>query len=627
MTFLAPSLYILKHVGILVLLTVSSCGFGLWGAKFLKINSDQEDSSGLEGIFFLFCLGLGIWSYAIFCLGTLHLIYKSALALIFVLSLLPYISLFKQRRQFELKISKSSLWRFCILLSIITVPVFVRSLYCASGWDDTMYHLPVARAFLDAHYLVPTPFLRYVVFNNFTNLLFVPLFAIGGDTAAQQLSVASFIFCGAGIYACLKRFNSENAGLIGLLAWSSSALFWDLGSTALVDMNLALMGLAGVFAALKVFESSDSHERNRYATLAGIYFGCTIASKLLGALLVVSFTAAVNVANLATNRLQFDKIRTDFLTCIKMMLIVGLITAPWLIRSFLVTDNPIWPFGEKIFGLGHLWSAFDYNSQADSLAATKGLARNASNFFILPWLMSFGNSQFDQLTFTPFLGFGIYLGLPLLFAKGFRSTKVVFGTVFCFLLLWFVSTQQVRYLMAAAPVICILGGAVLDRYLKALVAAPKLRFRLLTIMSIAVLAFGFEHIAYADMWANWARLPYNQARRIEYLNSRLPMFATMNTFSVLPKGKIYGLEMENMQFFSNGQMIGDWFGPARYEDFRQNKTTGETLYQHLQGLDVKYLVVNLGNTAYFELPTDTTFKQHFRNIFTDGKGVIYELRN
>ncbi|MDR3617298.1 MAG: glycosyltransferase family 39 protein [Candidatus Obscuribacterales bacterium] len=490
-----------------------------------------------------------------------------------------------------------------------------------------MYHLPIARAFLEAHYLVPTPFLRYVVFNNFTNLLFVPLFAIGGDTAAQQLSVASFIFCGVGIYACLRRFNSENAGLIGLLTWSSSALFWDLGSTALVDMNLALMGLAGVFAGLKAFEASDSPQRNRYATLAGIYFGFTIASKLLGALLVVSFMATVNLANLATNRLQIARNKTDFLICVKMMLTIGLIIAPWLIRSSLVTGNPIWPFGEKIFGLGHLWSAFDYNSQADSLAATKGVARNAFNFFILPWLMSFSNNQFDKLTFTPFLAFGIYLGIPLLFVKGFRSTKIVFGTVFCFLLLWFVSTQQVRYLMVAAPVICVLAGAVLDRYLHAFAPSPKLRFLLVTISSIAVLIFGFEHIAYADMRANWARLPFDQTRRFEYLNSRLPMFTTMNTLSVLPKGKIYGLEIENLQFYSNGLMIGDWFGPARYEDFRLKKTTGETLYRHLRGLDVKYLVVNLNNTIHFELPTDSTFKQHFRNIYCDGKGAIYELQN
>jgi hypothetical protein len=466
-----------------------------------------------------------------------------------------------------------------------------------------------------------------VVFNNFTNLLFIPLLAIGGDIGAQQLSVASFIFCGVGIYACLRRFNSENAGLIGLLAWSSSSFFWELGSSALVDMNLALMGLAGVFAALKVFESDDDLARSRYATLAGIFFGFTFAIKLLGALLLVSFMAAVNTANLATKRLQFDKIKADLLICIKMSLIVGVIVAPWLIRSFVVTGNPVWPFAEKIFGLGHLWSTFDYNSQADSLAATKGVPRDAINFLILPWRMSFKNSQFDMLTFTPFLSLGIYLGVPLLFTKGFRSTKILFGTVLFFLLLWFVSTQQVRYLMAVAPMICILGGAVLDRYLNAFITSPKMRFRAVAILSVVVLAFGFENVAYADMWTNWSRLPYNQARRIEYLNSRLPMFATMNIFSVLPKGKIYGLEIENMQFYSNGLMIGDWFGPARYEDFRLNKSTGETLYQYLRSLDVKYLVVNLTNTLHFELPTDLTFKRHFQNIYTDGKGAIYELRN
>jgi len=241
--------------------------------------------------------------------------------------------------------------------------------------------------------------------------------------------------------------------------------------------------------------------------------------------------------------------------------------------------------------------------------------------------MSFKNVQFDQLAFTPFLGFGIYLGIPLLFVKGFRSTKIIFGTVICFLLLWFMSTQQVRYLMAVAPVICILAGAVLDRYLNAFVTTPKGRFRLVKIVSFTVLVFGFEKTAYADMWTNWPKLPYNQTRRFDYLNSRLPMLATMNIFSVLPKGKIYGLELENMQFYSNGLMIGDWFGPARYEDFRLHKTTGETLYEYLRGLNVKYLAVNLNNTDYFELPTDSTFKQHFRNIYCDGKGVIYELRN
>ena len=626
MSYLAPCFYILKHVAILLCLVLSSCGVGLGAASVLKLDKFSEHSTRLEKTFFLLCLGLSVWSYAIFCLGLAHLIYKSALAVLFVLSFLPYLRLAKTLPKSKLLVIRGQTWSFIALIAIITLPVFIKSLYCATGWDDTMYHLPIAKAFLDSHHLIATPFLRYVVFNNFTNLLFVPLLAVGGDTASNQLSVASFIFCGLGIYACLKRFNSANAGLIGLLAWSSSSFLWDLGSTSLVDMNLALMALGGTYAALNALESKEATTQNRFSILAGAFLGCTVASKLLGALLVTSLLAAANAVSLFSNQINLQKLKPVFLITLKIGILAGIVAAPWFLRSYFLTGNPVWPFAEKIFGLGNLWSIYDYSSQADSLAATKGLTRSVWNFLILPFLISFKTTGYEQLVFMPFLAFGVYMGAPLLFVKGSRSTKILFSTVLCFLLLWFVSTQQVRYLMAAAPVMCLLAAAVLDRYLNAFTKSGKLRSTFVAGLSGLVLLFGFEHIAYAEMFDNWQRLPFDNAHRIAYLNSRLPLFTTVSTFSVLPPGKIYGLEMENMQYFANGRMIGDWFGPARYEDFRLSRTSGESMYQHLNRLGVTYLAVDLKNTIHFELPTDASFNRHFQNIFTDGTGAIYKLR-
>ncbi|MEM8996732.1 MAG: hypothetical protein AAGF23_18245, partial [Acidobacteriota bacterium] len=80
------------------------------------------------------------------------------------------------------------------------LPLVVLALYPPTGWDETAYHLPYVRAFLEAGGLVFAEYLRYPVFPQVAEMLFLAAGLLGGDTAAA-LTQTLALFAAAGVLA------------------------------------------------------------------------------------------------------------------------------------------------------------------------------------------------------------------------------------------------------------------------------------------------------------------------------------------------------------------------------------------------------------------------------------------
>jgi hypothetical protein len=152
----------------------------------------------------------------------------------------------------------------------------------------------------------------------------------------------------------------------------------------------------------------------------------------------------------------------------------------WYVRNIFWTGNPVYPFGYEIFG-GKGWTlemAKAYTRDQQSF----GFGRGVLDFLVLPWRVAMAplnfNLPFWPLPSTllqngavgrfevpghvlqtilgpPLLAFG----LPLFFMR--RKPALIgflLWTFALFWIFWFVTSQQIRYLLPTAALLCICCG-------------------------------------------------------------------------------------------------------------------------------------------------------------------------
>ncbi|MEO1085166.1 MAG: hypothetical protein AAFY88_13075, partial [Acidobacteriota bacterium] len=110
------------------------------------------------------------------------------------------------------------------------LPLVLLALYPPTGWDETAYHLPYVRAFLEAGGLVFAEHLRYPVFPQTAELLFLAAGLLGGDTAAA-LTQTLALFAAAGVLAEWgRRSFHPRVGLWAAALWIGTPLVVWLGT-------------------------------------------------------------------------------------------------------------------------------------------------------------------------------------------------------------------------------------------------------------------------------------------------------------------------------------------------------------------------------------------------------------
>ncbi|MBC7809355.1 MAG: hypothetical protein H7145_24740, partial [Akkermansiaceae bacterium] len=136
-----------------------------------------------------------------------------------------------------------------------------------------------------------------------------------------------------------------------------------------------------------------------------------------------------------------------------------LLASPWLLRSYLYTGNPVYPYFYNIFG-GRFWSV-ENAAQYSNDQANLGLGKDPLFLLLAPWLMNVSPTagKFNEYPFG--LSFAV---VPLLLAAPFKPGRwsrtsvalalfAVVGYVF-----WFFLVQGTRYVVPILPVLALLGA-------------------------------------------------------------------------------------------------------------------------------------------------------------------------
>jgi len=441
-------------IGFLGLIIILASGIGTKVLRWLNISQ----LSGLTKHLFSLAIGLGVLAYGVLALGLAGFLNPTAVYIwLGFAALLTWREsaeignrlpawLLRQRDAFaDLGLPKKGV---VILAGLILSFSLIQALAPPWGYDTLMYHLQAPRLFLEAGKITLLPDIWQANGPMTIEMLFTIGLIVKSDVFARIIHLTYFGLVVLGCFSLGQHLLGRAGG------WLSAAILLGVpilpiwGSLAYADMALVLYGLLAIYALILWAEKGQ----NKILVLSGFMMGWAMGSK---------FTALGLFGVLAFWLVWRDRNEGDrFL--LRGALIFGipalLIAAPWYIKNWVLSGNPIYPF---VFG-GPLWDQERLGGILTYLIDGFGVGRSLWDFILLPFNIyahpsSFGTS-FALLDYPGFL-FPLALLYPL--ARRYRNIDSIVVVTFGFCILWAFGSQQTRFLLPIYPLLAIICALVL----------------------------------------------------------------------------------------------------------------------------------------------------------------------
>lgn len=558
------------------------------------------ESHGLEGFAVSSALGLTLLAHLAFLLGLLGLLAAGPLAAsllaIHLLALPVWREALADLRGWWRRAPR---WLIPALL-LAAAPLFVLALYPPTGFDETMYHLPFARAFVRAGAIPFLPEMRNPVFPQLNELLFAGMLLLAGgigDTATHLVQLFATLATAALLVSWGRRTFSPAAGWMAGAAFLGNPILVHLAGTGYVEPALTLFCAASVHALDRWRETQGA----RWLALAGVFAGSAAGVKYLGLFFVVAVIAAAIPTALRERRVR------DLIVASAVILAV---LAPSYGRILYYTGNPVFPFYPKLFGS----SPWDIEA---ALGPSRSLEERVAAYVSLPWDVLLDRGDVGQ---QPPWSPAYLLASPLLLLAAIRDrrTRLPLGMAFAYSLTFPFLPPDSRYLtVALPPVSLVLGGAL---------AALPLRRGVAPALAILLFLPGWSYGLYRIVEKE-GPLPVTPAERDRYLAKELPAYAALRYLNRLEGSgyTVYGIHAENMKYHAEGTYLGDWNGPAGFSRVLSILNDPDALHARLRSFGVDYLL-SWQDDGVSRLPDTPAWHRRFRRIYADGKAEIWELQ-
>ncbi len=206
------------------------------------------------------------------------------------------------------------------LLAFAAFHFFVVSLAPPSAWDVRAYHLALPELYLRNGRLVEVPWLLHSHWPHLMEVLYTLPLAAGRDSAAALLHAGACAVLVAGVFFA-------GGGWAGALLLAGQPALLRTAPTAHADGACALF----FFAAALALSRWEENRKDGWLAAAGLLAGFSASAKLFG-----GCGAAAWCAWLAWKTRRSRETRI-FASCAALAL------APWLIRTWIATGDPLWP--------------------------------------------------------------------------------------------------------------------------------------------------------------------------------------------------------------------------------------------------------------------------------------------
>jgi 4-amino-4-deoxy-L-arabinose transferase-like glycosyltransferase len=503
------------------------------------------------------------------------------------------------------------------------LPVALLNVYPPVAFDETLYHLPLARAFAASGSLPLVAFLRLPVFPQLQETLFAIVLLFAGDVATHVVSLVAVLLTLPLLVAWGLRL-SPGAGWIAAAAYAGTPLVVYLAGTAYVEPGLVLFVTAALYAVDRWrqgvggrdVERETGGEGDGWLTLAALFAGAAAASKYLG----LFFLGIVALAALAAKPDARPASRWRRLA--RVIMVAAVVMAPWYGRIVAVTGNPVFPFLPAVFGSSQ-WDPTGYEPEV----LRHRLRELPMTLVRLPWDAVFARRRLGGLPpFSPVF----LLALPALLAGALtdRRVRALLLVAAAFALPIAALLPDARYLSAGLPLVCLAVGESLAAPLAAWARRRRDERWLTSTAAMVALAICLPGWLYAGYRLyRQGPVPVTAEGRDAWLQRSLPAYPAIRHLNRACGSTytLYAIHAENLAYFASGRFLGDWSGPGAYAKVLPSNGDARLLYQRLRSLGVDHLLT-LENDRALPPIVAPELGTLFQPIYADGRARLFALR-
>lgn len=378
---------------------------------------------------FALSLLIGIYSYSVFVLGLLGILYPNfifAVTLCFAAAVLLLVR--KERIQIGLKTRFARIIFFIFLLQSLVNLIGV--LGPELSFDALWYHLTLPKIYLSNHsiFYIPGGLLYYSVMPKLTEMLYIPALAFNSEVMAKFVHFLFGILTAFAIYKISRKyFDQKIALLAGIIFYSNLVVAWE-SITAYIDLARTFFEVMALWGFLNWMEKKE----RKWLLESAVMLGLAISTKLLAIGSIFIFLALL-VYGIFKERKETLGLSISILIYFAVSISIAL---PWFVFAFVNTGNPVYPLFTN--------------------AISTEFERNLSDI----WIM------FTRLSDPISPLYIIFLPLALFLFKGFREELRVI-LIYCILaiLVWYVTpkTGGGRFILPYLPAFSLVSAAVIHR--------------------------------------------------------------------------------------------------------------------------------------------------------------------
>ena len=435
-----------------------------------------------------------------------------------------------------------------LIAGAVLVLLCVASIALLPGldWDDAVYHLNLPKIWLRQQGFVRIP---YHVYSSWP-LNFELLYGLG--MIFHDHVVSKLIHFGFGLLllgAIVSYGRSRGSAVVGLCA----AVLFLANQTVLFEFTTANVELGFGFFFFLAFVLMERHlegEGRGPLLLAAICCGYLAGAKLTGLFVVLSLLSLL-IASGLRRKVSVRTLAADGLLFSSVSLALA---APWYLKSFLTTGDPVHPMGFAVFG-GPEWSAA-LSEQLQAWYRSMGMGRSPWDYLMLPLRIIFQSGEgYDRFNGHLSRFWAVLLPVSLLPLAGSSWARHMFFVASVYFACWAFSSQQARFLVPILPFLSvnaafglvIVGERLRGAGLRSLAAAVT--------VALPMLALGVNAHGFLAPWREKVTGFFSQEKGPIASEKPDPMFEFINR-QTSPSAKLLFLNI-NFGFWCEREYLAD----------------------------------------------------------------------
>lgn len=531
----------------------------------------------------------------------------------------------KFQRPFQFPDVRLPAWGLAVIL-ICSIGAYLWSLAPAVRYDSLSYHIPVPLNNIQFHAISEMPESLQSYWAHYAEALYTL-----GMLIDSSVSLPAMLHFQAGLLSTLLVFvigRKLGGALQGVIA---AILFWSL-PIVLVETGSAYVDLfptAFISTAVYALWMWSDTRKDGWLLLTGFFSGMAVGVKLT-AIFPVGLMGLFVLFKIVRPGVSIKSIlKQVFLFALPALLC----TAPWLVRDYLWTGNPIFPNYNHIFNSPKAFNIAQYEFRPS-------VTRSSRLVFFPRNLLFISKRFYHEMPGFAFGGMSIF-SLPLLYpwvsAPQKRRAMIALASLAVFVIL---INQQIarnfRYILYIFPLLALLASEniLLLRQAFQNRKAKIITFTISLVLCTAYLSVTQLAIAIRQYYIS-ERFPYRYVLQLEnsnqFLTRAVPLFQAfqfLETQEPVVK-KIFSLGNE-FRLYTTARVFGPLFSKEA-NDILHNSSDSEALAQNLRTSGYTHILfyqpeIDLRPKVYSAPILDYQFLyQHTQIIYIGNNIRIYRL--